>query len=412
MGAPTLMTSRERVVRALRFEQTDRAPRDLGAMRSTGISCFAYARLVEALGLPPRRPRVHDTHQMLALPDLDVLDALGCDVVTIDGGVTNAYEEPGKWHDYDFGGRLPARVQRPETFEADGDGTVWQRQWSICMPPSSYVFNADHSGQPVLGHDQELPLLDLKQYKRDLEASALTDEQVSAAAEMCRLAREATSRALFYADHLNARIAITAHGGLGVFPVVCLLEPGYVHDLHGITIEHMAGEVRKLLPAIAPYVDIVLSGGDDWGTQNSLISSPATFRSLFLPYYRRHNDEIHRIAPQVKTFLHSCGAVYDLLDMLVDAGFDIINPVQWPAGGHGYRAWKDRVRGRAALWGGGIDTQHTLGRGSVDDVAREVREVTACLSDGGGYVFGNIHNLLAEVLPEQVIAMYASVGGG
>jgi len=143
------MTSRERVLKALAFEETDRVPRDLGAMRSTGISAFAYPKLVEALGLPPRRPRVHDTGQMLALPEVDVLDALGCDVVTIDGGVTNAFEEPEKWHDYDFGGRLPARVLHPKAFETQPDGSVLQWK-STRMPPTSYVFNAEHSGQPLL----------------------------------------------------------------------------------------------------------------------------------------------------------------------------------------------------------------------------------------------------------------------
>ena len=81
-----MMTHRERVMHALAFEETDRVPLDLAGMRSTGISAFAYPKLVEALGLPPRRPRVEDTGQMLAMPDLDVLDALGCDVVTIRGG--------------------------------------------------------------------------------------------------------------------------------------------------------------------------------------------------------------------------------------------------------------------------------------------------------------------------------------
>lgn len=404
------MTSRERVRAALRFETTDRPPRDLGAMRSTGISCFAYPRLVAALGLPARRPRVHDTHQMLALPDLDVLDALGCDVVTIDGGVTNALEEADRWHDCDFGGRLDARVLDPAAFTVDDDGAVWQRAWNVRMPRSSYVFNSDHSGQPMLGLDQELPLLNLKQYSADLAAWALTDEQVAAAVDLCRRVRESTDRALFHADHLNARIAITAHGGLGVFPVVCLLEPGYVHDLHGITIEHMMGEARKLVPAIAPYVDVALTGGDDWGTQNTTIASPETFRALFLPYYQRYNAEVHRLAPDLKTFLHSCGAIYDLLEMLVESGFDIINPAQWPAGGHGFHEWKERVRGRASLWGGGVDTQHTLAGGTPGAVAAEVREVCACLAADGGFVFNNIHNLLAEVDVDAVIAMYRAAG--
>ena len=114
---------------------------------------------------------------------------------------------------------------------------------------------------------------------------------------------------------------------------------------------------------------------DDWGTQAQTICPPAIYERLFLPYYGRINDTIHAIAPQIKTFLHSCGAIYDILDLLVDSGFDIINPVQWTAGGHSYQEWKSKVHGRAALWGGGVNAQQTLPLGTVADVrARGARD--------------------------------------
>jgi len=399
------MTRRERVLASLSFQETDVVPRDLGAMKSTGISAFAYPRLVEALGLPPRRPRVHDTGQMLALPDLDVLDALGCDVVTIDGGVTNAFDEPEKWHDYDFGGRLPARVQKPEAFAQEPDGTLVQ--WGhLRMPPTSYVFNAEHSGQPILDLDQPLPLLDLKEHRKRLTASRITDEQVRQTAALARRVRESTDRAVFFTDFCSAGIGIGGHSGIGIFPIICKLEPDYVHELHDMTIETAIYNVRALLPEVRGCVDIIMTTADDWGTQNTLIASPQTYRELFLPYYRRLNDEIHRLIPGVKIFMHNCGAIYDLLDLIAESGFDILNPVQWPAGGHSYKEWKDRLRGRVALWGGGLDTQHTLPHGTVEDVRREVREVVRYMKQGGGYVFNNIHNLLAEVPPEKILAMY------
>jgi uroporphyrinogen decarboxylase len=121
-----MTTSRERVLRALNFQPTDRVPRDLGGMRSTGISAFAYPRLIAALGLPPRLPRVEDTGQMLAMPDLDVLDALGCDVVSVLDNASNAFEQPGLWHPYDFNGRLPGRVRNPAAFSTEPDGTILQ----------------------------------------------------------------------------------------------------------------------------------------------------------------------------------------------------------------------------------------------------------------------------------------------
>ena len=116
------MTSRERVLKALAFEKTDRVPMDLAGMASTSVSCFAYPALVEALGLPPRRPRVYDTGQMLALPEVDVLDALGCDVVAAYTDLTNAFDQPEKWLPYDFNGRLEASVRNPA---ARADATVF-----------------------------------------------------------------------------------------------------------------------------------------------------------------------------------------------------------------------------------------------------------------------------------------------
>lgn len=403
------MTSRKRVLQALAFENTDRAPRDLGAMRSTGISAFAYPKLVAALDLPPRRPRVHDTGQMLALPEPDVLDALGCDVATVDGGVSSAFEEPEKWTDYDFGGRLPARVLNRDAFEDRPDGAVVQTNGSS-MPPSSHVFNAEHSGQPLLDLDQPLPLFDLEEHARRLEGRQITPEQVQRTVDMVRRVRESTDRAVFLADHCGTGIGIGGYCGIGIYPIICKLEPQFVREFHEIQIEHAIRNARILIPAVRDYVDVVLATADDWGTQRSLIASPETYRTLFMPYYRRYNDEVHRLAPNVKVFMHNCGAIYPLLDLIAESGFDVLNPVQWSAGGHSFREWKDVVRGRMTLWGGGVDTQHTLPHGTVADVEREVTEVVRYCREDGGFIFTNIHNLLAEVPPEKVIAMYRAAG--
>lgn len=403
------MTSRERVLLALNFQATDRIPKDMGGMRSTGISCFAYPKLVAALGLPPRPPRIHDTGQMLALPDLDVLDRLGCDVVTIDGQVTNAFEEPEKWQAYDFNGRLVARVRNPNSFAVLPDGTI--TQGGGVMPLSSYVFDWNAGGQPLLAHDAALPLLDLKQHRENMKSWAMTDDQIKSAADLARRVRNSTDKAVFHPDFLVSGLSISGHAGLGIFPMICMLEPDYVHEYHEIVIESAIARARALLPEIRNSVDIVMTGCDDWGTQNSLIASPEVFRTLYLPYLRRYNDEVHRLAPGIKTFIHTCGAIYDVLDMMVESGFDIINPIQWPAGGKGYKAWKDKLRHRATIWGGGVDSQHTLSLGTVDDVKHQVDEVCRYFMQDGGFVFNNIHNLLAEVPPEKILAMYRTADG-
>ncbi|MHB1354485.1 MAG: uroporphyrinogen decarboxylase family protein [Anaerolineae bacterium] len=402
-----MTTSRERVMRSLAFQTPDRLPKDLGGMRSTGISAFAYPKLVHALNLPPRIPRVEDTYQMLALPDLDVLDALGCDVVTICDGVTNAFEQPELWHPYHMNGRLSVRVRHPRRFHIEPDGAI--RQGSSRMVLDSYVFDAPHGGQP-LNLDADLPKLDLKRFKRRLHSQELRDEQIQSISRLCRQVRDSSDRAVFLNEgSLNIPISIHGYGGLAIFPILCLLEPDYVAELHSIATEHTLRNIQALLPEINSTVDIIMIAADDWGTQRNTIASPLVYRDLFLPYRRQINDACHGLAPQVKLFLHSCGAIYDILDLVVESGFDIVNPVQWPAGGRTYQEWKEKARGRLALWGGGIDSQHTLVHSSLDEVQAEAKAVAGYLGQDGGFVFCNIHNLLAEVPANKIIAMYRAI---
>lgn len=404
-----MTTSRERVLQTLAFQTPDRLPKDLGGMRSTSISAFAYPKLVAALGLPPRLTRIEDTGQMLALPDLDVLDALDIDVVTILDGVTNAFDQPALWHDYNFNGRLQAQVRWPENFRTRPDGTIVQHGSSL-MLPESFVFDEEHAGQP-LDLSEDLPKVDLKRLRQQVKERAVKDEKVKSLRELCRQVRSSTDRAVFFNDgSVGTPIGIGAYSGLAIFPILCLTEPEYVTELHEIVVEQALENIRRILPEIRDNVDVIMMAADDWGTQSNLIASPKVFRNLFLPYYRRVNEECHRIAPQVKLFFHCCGAVYDLIDLLVESGFDILNPVQWSAGKKSYRDWKDKARNRISFWGGGVNAQATLPLGSLDDVRRETIEVTRYLRQDGGYVFCNIHNILAEIAPEKVMEMYRVAG--
>ena len=405
------MTSRDRVMESLLFRATDRVPLDLGGMRSTGISAFAYPGLRAVLGLPKSRPRLHDTKQMLALPERDVLDALGCDVVhvTLDE-CTNAFDEPRRWKPFGFDGRLDALVPRPDAFTVRPDGTVEQRGADggvSRMVPGSYVFDAEHAGEP-LDLEAELAEPDWDAKRRELDRRSFSEERLASITAYCRRVRESTDRAVF----LNGwQSAIGFPGGMAAFSLLCLLHPAWVRELHRMEADHMARQAELLLPAVADSVDVVMLAADDQGTQNGPILPPAVFRDLYVPAYRRITDACHRAAPGLKLFLHSCGAIFDLLPHVIEAGFDVLNPVQWSAGGRSWAAWKDACRGRIALWGGGVNTQRTLPFGTVADVERETREAVSCLSGGGGYVFAAIHNILAEIDPHSVAAMYRTAAG-
>ncbi len=399
------MTPRERVLASLSFARTDRVPMDLGGMRSTGISGFAYAGLRAALGLPPRLPRMYDTGQMLALPELDVLDALGCDVVhvTLDEH-TNAFDEPERWRRYDFGGRLAALVEHPERFQTLPGGTLEQRNgdWVAVMPPSSHVFDTEHAGQP-LDLDAEIVEPDFRAEERQLAGQLFAEERIRSIAAYLRRVRGATDRAVF----MNGmQTGISFPGGMAYFSMMCLLHPEWVRELHRLAADQMIRQAERLLPEVRGSIDVIMLSADDQGTQNGPILPPAVFHDLYVPAYRRITDAIHRFAPGVKLFLHSCGAIHPLLGEVIAAGFDVLNPVQWSAGSASWQQWKDACHGKVALWGGGVNTQRTLPLGTVAEVEAETRAAVASLSRGGGYVFAAIHNILAEIDPRKVVAMY------
>jgi uroporphyrinogen decarboxylase len=400
------VTRRERVMNAIDFKPVDRMPKDLGAMASTSISCFAYPKLRRVLGLPEQLPRVYDTGQMLALPEVDVLDALDCDVVTI--GVdryTNAFDEPERWFPYDFNGRIPSLVMDPGSFEVMNDGSIVQNGQSR-MVEGSYVFDAPHGGQ-AFDMTADLPYEDLGQLAANLESSIITDEAVESIGAYCRKVRGKTDRAIMYSGF---HIGLGYRHGIPAWSMMCVSDPDYVKKLHELVSDNAVKNFSRLLPAIAESVDIIMTNSDDQGLQTGTILPPGLFGELYTPYYRKVNDAISATAPQVRTFLHCCGAVYDIIDEIIKCGFDILNPVQWSAGSQGYREWKDAARGKIALWGGGVNTQSTLPLGSVSDVSAEVREVTAYLGEDSGYIFNGIHNLLAEIPPEKIIAMYEAAG--
>jgi uroporphyrinogen decarboxylase len=400
------VTSRERILKSLNFQMPDRVCKDLGGMVSTGISAFTYPKLVKALGLPERLPKVYDAGQMLALPDTDVLNVLGCDVVTIYRDVTNAFEEPQKWQRYDFNGRLPALVRDAAAFEDVEDGAVIQPAGKLKMSRASYFFN-EINKRRSLNLSGKLLKEDLNDIRSELEKRQLSDKEILAIKRHCQKTRDSSDKAIFYTGPIDAGLNIS-RGGIMVFPMLCLAEAGYVSDLHGLITEYSLKTIRNLLPEIYPYVDIIMLSADDWGTQSSLVASPVIYRDLFMPFLKQVNKQCHAIAPQVKTVFHCCGAVYDLIEMIIESGFDILNPVQWSAGQHTYRQWKDKCRNRIALWGGGINGQVTLPMGTIADIEREVFEVVSYMSRDGGYVFSSAHNILAETEPEKIIAMYNS----
>jgi len=169
--------------------------------------------------------------------------------------------------------------------------------------------------------------------------------------------------------------------------------------------------IEKLAAAVGDRAQVVFVSGTDFGTQNGQICSVQTYRELYKPFHKAVNDQIHKLT-EWKTFIHSCGSVPPFIPDFIEAGFDVLNPVQCSARGMDPR-WLKREFGRELVfWGGGVDTQHTLPFGTPDEVYRQVRERIDVFAPGGGFVFNSIHNIQSNVPTENILAMFRALKDG
>jgi uroporphyrinogen-III decarboxylase len=159
---------------------------------------------------------------------------------------------------------------------------------------------------------------------------------------------------------------------------------------------------------VGDLVQVVYICGTDFGTQTSAFCSVKTFNNLYAPYYKAVNDWIHQHTPW-KTFKHSCGAVSKFIPAMVEAGFDILNPVQCSATGMEPEQLKANFGEQIVFWGGGVDTQKVLPFGKPEEVREQVLRRCEIFAPGGGFVFNTIHNIQACTPVENVVAMLNAV---
>jgi uroporphyrinogen-III decarboxylase len=166
--------------------------------------------------------------------------------------------------------------------------------------------------------------------------------------------------------------------------------------------------LERIYAEIGDGVDVAYVCGTDFGTQSSSFCSVQTFRELYFPYYKQVNDWIHRHTSWF-TFKHSCGSVEKFIPSFIEAGFDILNPVQCSAADMGSEHLKSAFGDRIVFWGGGVDTQKVLPFGTPGEVRAQVLERCRVFARGGGFVFNTIHNVQARTPVENIIAMINAV---
>jgi uroporphyrinogen-III decarboxylase len=182
----------------------------------------------------------------------------------------------------------------------------------------------------------------------------------------------------------------------------------YVHAVFAGQCEIALANLARIAARVADLVDVVYICGTDFGTQNSSFCSPGTFRELWMPYYLRVNEWIHRNT-RWRTFKHSCGAVAKFIPAFIQCGFDILNPVQCLAAGMEPGELKRKYGRDLVFWGGGVDTQHVLPFGTPQQVREQVLRRCEIFAEGGGFVFNAIHNVQARTPVSHIVAMINAV---
>jgi uroporphyrinogen-III decarboxylase len=180
--------------------------------------------------------------------------------------------------------------------------------------------------------------------------------------------------------------------------------PDYIHQVFSGQCAIALGNLARIAARVGDFVDVVNVCGTDFGTQSSSFCSVATFRELWMPYYRQINDWIHGNT-RWKTFKHSCGAVEKFIDSFIESGFDILNPVQCSASGMDPQHLKSRYGERIIFWGGGVDTQKVLPFGTPTQVREQVLRRCEVFARNGGFVFSAVHNVQAGTPVENIVAM-------
>lgn len=413
------MTSRERVLAAVEHREPDRVPLDLGSTPSSGISAQAYIRLVRELAEREgradyeERPKVYDVVQELAQPEPWVLDALGADVLDIGRAFNDGAEDWAERVMPDGSTYLYPAWFKPvqeggDLFAYDEEGTLLAKRPSgatffdeRCFPYEE-GYPSDYRGLPAAMGKVLWSALVHSPWDHSAEPGFWADLRARAL-EL----RAKSDRALMIVVGCNLFEWGTFLRRIDNFLVDLLTEEEEVERLLDKLMESHLATLEKVCEAVGDVADI-LRFGDDLGHEGGPFMSPATYRRLFKPRHRILVDYV-KSHSSMRTFLHSCGSIYELMPDLVDAGYDIINPVQTSARDMDPARLKREFGADITFWGAGIENRTVLARGSPQEVRAQVLERLTLLSRGGGFVFNTVHNIMPDVPARNALAMYDAV---
>ena len=415
------MTSRQRLQAALEHRPVDKLCVDFGAGGQTGIGCCAVHRLrASILGKSDHKVKVSEPYQMLGEIDEELRKALELDVVGVHPPCDMFGLRQENWKSF----TMPVdgtEVLVPGQFNytTNGDGSLMMHPGgdtsvppSAKMPKDSYFWDAVNRQQPL-----DESKLDPMDNCEEFGIMSVADVDYF------------KQKVDWYYENTDAGIYLTfpgiAFGDIALVPATWMkhtkgirdveewyistaMRFDYVYKVFQKQCEIGLKNIEKLAPVLGDKVQVVFVSGTDFGTQRGPFISPQAYRDLYKPFQKAINDKIHELT-NWKIFIHSCGGIYPLIPDMIEAGFDVLNPVQCSAEGMDPNTLKNEFGNDLVFWGGGVDTQKTLPFGTADEVYREVRERIEIFCANSGFVFNSIHNIQSNVPTKNILAMFEAI---
>ena len=414
------MTSRQRLQATLAHQQPDRVCVDFGATPVTGIHATALTRLRRAvLGDDNYRVKVIEPYQVLGEIDDALREALGIDVVGIITRCSMFGTQQKGWKPFTLNDGTEVLVTEDFNYTRDEYGNTYVHpQGDMSVPPSGHMPKTGYFFDSIVRQE---PIDEQKLDPRDNmeEFTLLNDEDMG-----------------YYAcmrDWLDQRsdcgamliVPGAAFGDIALVPAPFLKHPKGIRDIEEWYIstairkdyvlevfEHQCQiaeqNIQTLIDFFGDRIDAAFITGTDFGTQRGPFISLEAYREIYKPFHERLNRLIHEKSSW-KTFIHSCGSVFVLVSEFIEAGFDILNPVQCSAACMDPVELKKKYGDNIVFWGGGVDTQKTIAFGTPEEVYRQVRERIAIFNNSGGMVFNTIHNIQGNTPTENILAMFDAI---
>jgi Uroporphyrinogen-III decarboxylase len=406
------MTSRERVLAAIAHKEPDCVPVDMGATPSSGISAIAYSNLLKKIGRNDLPVQIYDVVQQLAQPDMELINQFGIDVIDI-GRSFNAKSSDWQETTLANGDKAfypswfnPIKQENGSFHCYDTDG----KRLLAMMPKGATFFDQSYfpylDGFPASYEklDEEMQRVLWSRYAHSpWDHASESDFWEQLRANALKLRAE-TDKALMIVCGCNLFEWGTFLRRMDNFLMDLLCDPDEAARLLDELLKRHLATLEKVCDAVGDVVDIIRFG-DDLGMTTGPFMDVETYRLLFKPRHKQLCDYV-KSHSKMHTFIHSCGSISSLMPDLIDAGIEIFNPVQTNSLNMEPEFLKKEFGQDCTFWGGGVETVGILNNGTPAQVREQVLQRLEIMSKGGGFVFNTVHNILPDVPPENILAMF------